>query len=91
MDLAKANPRTIATLIFKGRRELGEVPGVQRASVEEQIAILKSKQHREQHDKLKFAEVKKLYTKKTGDKSKKSRADMIETLCEEGVNNAIEI
>ena len=42
MDLGKADPRTVASLIFNGRRELDEVPKFRRPEVVSCIETLKA-------------------------------------------------
>lgn len=83
MDLAKTNPRRIAALILNRQRQLNEVPLKQRRVVEKEVKVLAREQKRKEYNDAKtfpFAEVKKLYTKATGDKKQKKRAEMIEAL-----------
>lgn len=60
MNLAKANPRTIATLILNGNRELGEVPTSQRSVVTTYIEELKRERSEKFSKPLKAMSVKEL-------------------------------
>ena len=60
MDLFKTDPRRIASLILKGRCELGEVPKDRRAAVLRQVTLLKHEQLEMFLKSLKSMRVKEL-------------------------------
>ena len=66
MNLAKANPRTIATLIVNGRRQLSEVPLAKRGMVEKEVLTFRRERLREEYDKLTHPKLKQLFVEITG-------------------------
>lgn len=60
MNLATAAPRTIATLIFKGKRQLSEVPGGRRAEVEHEMLLMKRDQLRAENPEMNFEALESL-------------------------------
>lgn len=84
MDLVKADPKRIASLILKGKRELDEVPRDRRAVVKHQIVLLERERQREKLNErlngMSYPRLLALHKKVTGNEKRLKKSDVVEIL-----------